>query len=353
MASTSKKARIAAPLDEALDALELATSAITRRHAHSFSTAQVTRFVGAMEKLMVTQSEVLALRQQMARDQRAWPVDEVLLPSDMLVATLCHVEPTDLAASSTVCRHFLLAAKLAVEERGGRLGVLPGVVAKLNAQKLGVLEKHATVANQHIVALSSRASREALMLLSTDILRLHFVALTDRLGTLVARGFHLPSAPPSRTHELQETLSLLDKFQLPPRFVAKFAPERIVLSAVDVDAQNLAQPCVLKTLLTLLAAQWPICKRAIDLISSGADWSARMRYAIVATDTEMAAFKTVLVSGTESLFMMDILRLLEKLPPRALAPLRGHLVEQSRGRDEEYIVQKASEILIAMEMEGV
>jgi len=354
LGTTRKKARVAAPLDEGLDALESATAAIARRHAHSFSEAQATRFVDAMEKLMATRKEVLAYRIQMERERRARPVDEVLLPSDILSAVLCHVAPNDLAASFFVCRHFQMAVRLAIAERGRRLGVLPGIVAKLSAQKLGVLEKHAKVATQHIVALSSRESREALKLLSTDILRVHFLAMASHVENHIGLGSHLPSATHARAQELRDTLNLLDKFKLPPRFLVTFAPERVEKSAVEFDAANFARPCVMKTLLALLTADFPCNKTALDLIARGAEFSETILDAIVAVDVEMLAIKAVLRDAeTDSLFMADVLRLLAKLPKRALVPLRADLVQQSRERDEDFNRNKASELLVAMDMEGV
>jgi len=92
---------------------------------------------------------------------------------------------------------------------------------------------------------------------------------------------------------------------------------------------------------------------AIKLLKSAVDWSKAMQDAIVAADTEMLAFKTVLVSETESLYMADVFRLLAKLPTRTLAPLRGNLAELSRDRPEDWIRQKASDLLVAMDMDGV
>ena len=304
---------------------------------------------------MKMHKKLAQLKAQMEEEQQKQPVVEAVLPLELLAAVLFHAPPEDLAAACAVCKHFQMATKLAVDDRGRGLGLLPCIVAKLTARKLNVLEAHAAAAAVHIRSLEAGASRQALQRVSVDILRVHFDALIARVDALVAQGAHAPEAPRVRVRELEEMLELLKRLDCDLLYLQLGDGKD---GSGKANVALFAQPRVIKTLLALLAGSPPCNSRAVELLHR-LSWSAPE--SIVQADTaSMSAFRVAMnnsSSRNSMLFPMDVLRVLERLPTRALAPLRDEL--EHVGKDKyadrfgasEHERKKACELLIAMDMD--
>ena len=333
MSSSNKRARLDEPtlsLDESIDALAAAASAVCKHGLQAFSRAQAKRFELVTKDVDGLRTKIRVREYEAKNARKQEPVEEQVLPLDLLAHALAHLNPKQIALTQPTCKHFKLAALRAVSVRAVRIGLRD--TERLSPQMLVTLEEQVKDAADLVDSLDGfeEAKASGLLLLKashfpTDVVHLHRGTLIQHLTSLVDKGSKVLANYNKRPcNKLKLVLKLLEK----------------------MDEGFLAQHVDMLTRLMLASENQEGCDRVLGdvlsvLYTASALPHARTRY--LEMDPQLTCFKRQFsflssASGIADLFIMTSIvtfTQLQHFTYAELAPLRATMVQiandQSRG----------------------